>query len=144
MKFKTKIFQTGNNTGIVVPEKIIESFNAGKKPPVVITLNKYTYRSTVAVMGGKYLVSLSAENRKNAKVAGGDEVEIIIELDTEPGIVELPVDFKKALDKDPAAKKNYEKQSPGKKKATVALITDAKTEETRAKRIEKAVNSLLV
>jgi Bacteriocin-protection, YdeI or OmpD-Associated/Domain of unknown function (DUF1905) len=142
MKFKTKIFQSGNNTGIVVPEKIVESFNAGKKPPVVITLNKYTYRSTVAVMGGKYLVSLSAENRKNAKVAGGDEVEITIELDTEPRTVELPGDFKKALDKNPAARNKYETLAPSKKKAMVLLINDAKTEETRIKRIEKAVNSL--
>ena len=142
MKFKTKIFQSGNNTGIVVPEKIVESFNAGKKPPVVITLNKYTYRSTVAVMGGKYLVSLSAENRKNAKVAGGDEVEITIELDTEPRTVELPGDLKKALDKNPAARKKYETLAPSKKKAMVLLINDAKTEETRINRIEKAVNSL--
>jgi hypothetical protein len=143
MKFKTKIFQTGNNTGIVVPEKIVESFKVGKKPPVVITLNKYTYRSTVAVMGGQFLVSLSAENRKNAKVAGADEVEITIELDTEPRTVELSIDFKKALDKNPAARKTYEKLAPSKKKAMVILIIDAKTEETRVKRIEKAVNSLL-
>ena len=142
MKFKTKIFQSGNNTGIVVPEKIVESINAGKKPPVVITLNKYSYRSTVAVMGGKYLVSLSAENRNNAKVAGGDEVEITIELDTEPRTVELPGDLKKALDKNPAARKNYDKLAPSKKKAMVLLINDAKTEETRIKRIEKAVNLL--
>lgn len=142
MKFKTKIFQSGNNTGIVVPGKIVESFNAGKKPSVVITLNKYTYRSTVAVMGGKYLVSLSAENRKNAKVAGGDEVEIIIELDTEPRTVELPGAFKKALDKNPAPRKHYDKLAPSKKKAMVLLINDSKTEETRLKRIEKAVNSL--
>jgi hypothetical protein len=95
MKFKTKIFQSGNNTGIVVPEKIVESFSAGRKPPVVITLTKYTYCSTVVVMGGKYLVSLSAENRKNAKVADGDEVDITIDLDTEPRPVELPGDLKK-------------------------------------------------
>ena len=88
---------------------------------MVITLNKYTYRSTVAVMGGKYLVSLSAENRKNAKVAGGDEVEITIELDTEPRTVELPGDFKKALDKNPAARKKYETLAPSKKKAMVHI-----------------------
>ena len=70
MKFKTKIIQSGNNTGINIPENVIESFNAGKKPPVKITLNKYTYRNTVAVMGGKYMVSLSSENRKNANVTG--------------------------------------------------------------------------
>lgn len=143
MKYNTKIVQMGNNTGIDVPETIIESFGVGKKPPVIITLNNYTYRSTVAVMGGQYLVSLSAEHRKNANVAGGDEVEITIELDTEPRIVELPIDFKMALDKNKIAKDNFEKISNSKKKALVLSITDAKTEETKSKRIDKAINLLI-
>jgi len=142
MKFKTKIAQFGNNTGIVVPEKIVEGFGVCKKPPVVITLNKYTYRSTVAVMGGQYLVSLSSENRKNAKVEGGDEVEITITLDLEPRTVELPADLKKALDKNKVAKSNYEKLSYSKKKAMVLSIAEAKTEETKLKRIDKVISSL--
>lgn len=143
MKFKTKILQTGNNTGISVPEKIIESLGAGKKPPVVITLNKYTYRSTVAVMNGLYMVSLSAENRKNANVAGGDELDITIVLDTEPRTVELPEDFKKVLAKNKMAGVAYDKLAPSRKKAMVLSITDAKTEETRKKRIDKAISTLL-
>jgi Bacteriocin-protection, YdeI or OmpD-Associated/Domain of unknown function (DUF1905) len=143
MKFKTTIFQTGNNTGIVVPETIIEKLNAGKKPAVTVTLNKYTYRSTVAVMGGQFLIPLSAEHRKNAKVAGGDSLEINLELDTEPRTVELPADLKKALDKNATARKNFEAWAPSKKKALVLSITDAKTEETRLKRIEKALASLM-
>lgn len=142
MKFKTKILQVGNNTGIEVPPAIIEKLGVGKKPPVVITLNKYTYRNTVAVMGGKYLVSLSAENRKNAGVNGGDELEITIELDTAPRTVELPEDFKKTLAKNKAANAAYEKLSPSNKKAMVLSITDAKTEETRLKRIDKALATL--
>jgi len=142
MKFKTKIVQSGNNTGIHVPDKVVESFGAGKKPPVVITLNKYTYRNTVAVMGGKFMVGLSAEHRKNAKVTGGDELEIIIELDTEPRIVEVPQNLLKAFNKNATAKKNYEALSPSKKKWLVNSITEAKTEETKIKRIEKAISSL--
>ena len=142
MKYKTKILQFGNNTGIEVPEEIVLSFGMGKKPPVVVTLNDYTYRSTIAVMGGKYLVSLSAEHRKNAKVAGGDELEITIELDTEPRTVELPVDFSQALDKNKIVKNNFEKLSHSKNMAIILSITDAKTEETRQKRIEKAIETL--
>jgi hypothetical protein len=142
MKFKTKIVQIGNNTGINVPEKIIENLGAGKKPPVRITLNKYTYQSTVAVMGGKYMVSLSAENRKNSKVAGGDDVEITIELDSEPRTVELPPEFEKALSKNASAKKKYEALSISKKKWLVLPIKDAKTEETKLRRIEKAISLL--
>jgi Bacteriocin-protection, YdeI or OmpD-Associated/Domain of unknown function (DUF1905) len=143
MKFKTKIVQSGNNTGINVPEKIIESLGAGKKPPVVITLKKYTYRSTVAVKNGLYMVSLSAEHRKNANVSGGEEVEINIELDTEPRTVELPPDFQKSLDKNKEAKNAFTKLAPSRKKAMVLSITGAKTEETKIKRIEKAINSLI-
>ena len=142
MKFKTKIVQSGNNTGINVPEKVIESFNSGKKPPVIITLNNYTYRSTVAVMGGKYMVSLSSENRKNAGVSGGDELEVNIDLDTEPRTVELPPDFEKALNKNVAAKKIFESLSNSKKKYLVLPVLDAKTEETRIRRIDKAVELL--
>ncbi|MEO5889358.1 MAG: YdeI/OmpD-associated family protein [Ferruginibacter sp.] len=142
MKFKTKIVQIGNNTGISVPADIIEKMGVGKKPPVVITLKNYTYRSTVAVMGGLYMVSLSAEHRKNANVAGGDELEIDITLDTEPRTVELPADFQKALKANPTAAKVFEKLSPSRKKAMVLSITEAKTEETRNKRIDKAVSSL--
>ncbi|HRI22523.1 MAG TPA: YdeI/OmpD-associated family protein [Panacibacter sp.] len=132
----------GNNTGINVPEEIIEKLGAGKKPPVVVTLNKYTYRNTVAVMGGKYMISLSAENRKNANAKGGDELEITLSLDTEPRTVELPADFQEALDKNKQAKTIFEKLSPGKKKAIVVSINDAKTEETKRKRIDKTITSL--
>jgi antitoxin component of MazEF toxin-antitoxin module len=70
MKFKTTIMQVGNNTGINVPPEVIEKLGGGKKPAVVVTLNNYSHRSTVAVMGGRYMISLSAENRKNANVKG--------------------------------------------------------------------------
>ena len=139
MKFKTKIIQSGNNTGISVPEKIIESFKAGKKPPVKITLNNYTYRSTVAVFGGKYMVSLSSEHRKNAKVSGGEEAEVTIELDTEPRTVELPAGLEKALKKNSAARKYFETLSNSRKKYLVLQVNDAKTEETRMRRIEKII-----
>ena len=106
MKFKTKVVQNGNNTGIHVPAEIVEKLNAGKKPPVNITVNDHTYRSSIAVMGGKFMISLSAENRKAANVKGGDEVEINIEFDASPREVELPTEFQKALNKNVAAKSN--------------------------------------
>ncbi|MEP7279553.1 MAG: YdeI/OmpD-associated family protein [Bacteroidota bacterium] len=143
MKFKTTILQSGNNTGIEVPEKIIAQLGAGKKPSVVITLNGYTYRNTVAVMGGKYLVSLSKVNRTNAGVKGGDTLEINLDLDTAPRLVELPPDFEKIIGKNKPAGIAYGKLSPSRKKAMVLSITDAKTKETRAKRIEKALAELL-
>lgn len=74
MKFKTKITQTGNNTGIEVSEEMLEKLGGGKKPLVMVTINNYSYRSAVGKMGDKFMISLSAENRKNTNIKGGDTV----------------------------------------------------------------------
>ena len=143
MKFKTTLFQAGKTaTGIKVPDEIVESFNAGKRPPVRITINGYTYRNTIAVMGGVYMVGVSAEHRQGANVAGGDEVVVTIELDTDPRIVDIPPEFEKVLNKNSAAKKYFETLSNSKKKGIVVPIKDAKTDETRDRRIEKAIRLL--
>jgi hypothetical protein len=140
MKFKTTILQAGKTaTGIKVPSEIVESFNAGKKPPVKVTINGYTYRNTIAVMSGAFMVGISAEHRKGANVNGGDKIEVNIELDTEQRVVDVPEAFQKALNKNAAAKKNFEQLSNSKKKWLTLPITEAKTEETKTRRIEKAI-----
>ncbi|HTQ27728.1 MAG TPA: YdeI/OmpD-associated family protein [Puia sp.] len=143
MKYKTTIVQTGNNTGIHVPEPVLEKLGGGKKPLVKVTLNGYSYRGAVGKMGEKYLVSLSAENRNNANVKGGDVLEVTLELDNEPRVIELPVEWQKALDKNKTAKTSFEKLPPSRKKAMVLSITGAKTEATRKSRIEKAIAELV-
>ena len=141
--YKTTIVQTGNNTGIHVPETILNKLNGGKKPLVKVTLNGYSYRSAVGKMGDKFMISLSAENRKNANVKGGDTLEVTIELDTEPRTVELPPDLQSALDKNKTAKAAFDKLAPSKKKAMALSISEAKTEATKIKRIEKVIDSLI-
>ncbi len=140
--YKTTIVQTGNNTGIHVPETILEKLNGGKKPLVKVMLNGYTYRSAVGKMGDKFMISLSAENRKNANVKGGDTLEVTVALDTEPRTIELPAELQTSLNKNKEAKAAFEKLAPSKKKAIVLSVTEAKTEETKLKRIEKAINDL--
>lgn len=142
MKFKTKIVQTGNNTGIEVDEKTLSELGGGKKPLVMVTLNDYSYRSAVGKMGDKFMISLSAEHRKNANVKGGDTVEVSIELDTAPRLIEVPHDLQKVLDKNKKAEANFNKLAPSKKKAIVLSIEDAKTEETKIRRIEKVMETL--
>lgn len=142
VKFNTTIRQEGNNTGIVVPEDAVEKLASGKRPAVRVTLNGFTYRSTVAVMGGMFLIPLSAERRQSARVSGGDNLDVVLELDTEPRVVELPEDFKKALHKDKQATAFFEGLSYSAKQRYVLPIGQAKTEETRQRRIEKAVNDL--
>lgn len=142
MQFKTKILQLGNNTGIEVTEKILKQLGGGKKPLVIVTLNNYSYRSAVGKIGEKFMISLSSENRKNAKVEGGDVVEITLELDTTPRIVEIPYYLKKVLYSDEITKLNFDNLAPSKKKAIILSIIDAKTEETRTRRIKNLLENL--
>lgn len=142
MKFKTTIFQKGNNLGIEVPENIIEQLGAGKKPPVAISIKNYTYKNTVGVMGGKFLVPLSSEHRKHVQVSGGETVEVIINLDTEPRTIELPQKLEDKLKLSKTAQEFFDTLSPSNKKKIVVLIETAKTEETLNKRLEKIISDL--
>lgn len=140
--FKTTILQEGNNTGILVPENAVEKLASGKRPPVNVSLNGFTYRSTVAVMGGQFLIPLSAERRQKAKVKGGDQLEITLTLDTEPREVEVPEDFRAALSNDKKAQAFFEGLSYSAKLRYVLPVTQAKAEETRQRRIDKAIADL--
>ena len=132
MKFTTTLLKAGKTaTGIEIPPSIVEKLGAGKKPPIRITINGYTYRNTVAVMGGTFMVGVSAEHRKGANIEGGDEVEVTIELDTELRVVTVPDDFQIALNKNAVAKKKFDALSYSKKQGLVLPIKDAKTEETK-------------
>ena len=104
MKIHVLLEQNGKTAvGFAVPEETVLALGKGKRPPVSVTINGYTYRSTVAPMGGRYLVGVSAENRAGAGVAGGQEVDVDLELDTAPREIELPADFAAALAGDPDA-----------------------------------------
>jgi len=143
MKFTTVIELGGKTaTGFEVPAEAVEALGQGKKPAVKVTIGGHTYRSTVAVYGGKYMLPLSAENRNAAGVAAGDEVDVALELDTEPRELEVPADFAEALDRVPAARTFFEGLSYSNKRRIVLQIEGAKTGETRIRRIDKAVLSL--
>jgi antitoxin component of MazEF toxin-antitoxin module len=142
MKFSTTILQSGNNTGIVVPPEVVEALSGGKKPAVTVTIGSYSYRSSVAVMGGQFLIPLSAERRAESGIKGGDAIEVELTLDTEPREVVVPEDLSVALAGDAAAKAFFETLSYSNKLRHVLSITDAKTPETRQKRIDKAMDML--
>ena len=143
MRFRTTILQGGKTaTGIRVPVEVVESLAAGKRPPVRVTINGYTYRSSVAVMGGKFMVGVSAAVREQARVAGGDEVDVDIELDSAPREVAVPADFKKALDRDQKARRCFDGLSNSKKQRLVIPIERAKTIETRERGIARAISTL--
>ncbi len=128
--------------GFAVPEDAVLSLGRGKRPPVTVTINGYTYRTTVAPMGGRYLVGVSAENRAGAGVAGGQEVDVVLELDAAPRVVELSADFAAALAADPDARRTFDALSPSNKGYHTTLIAGAKSDETRQRRIEKSIAAL--
>ena len=131
-----------DSMGIVVPEKVVEGFGQGKRPKVTVTLNGYTYRSTVAVMGGKYMLPLAKEHRAKSGVKDGQKVEVTLELDTVPREVGVPKDLAAAL-KKAGVRAAFDKLAFTHRKEHVRAIEEAKAPETRARRIEKAVAMVL-
>ena len=143
MRFRTKILQAGKTaTGIRVPDEIVEGLGAGKRPPVRVTINGFTYRSTIAVMGGDYMVGVNADNRAGAGVAGGDTVDVDIELDTAPREVAVPPDLAAALAAEPEARRTFDGLSNSNKGWHVYQVEGAKTDETRQRRIAKSIEAL--
>ena len=143
VQFRTKILQAGKTaTGIEFPPKIVDALGGGKRPPVRVTINEHTYRSTVAVMGGKYMLGINAGVREAAGIAGGDVVDVDVELDTAPREVAVPPELRKALARNPQAKKAFEQLSYSKKHLFTAPIEKAKTDETRQRHLDRAISDL--
>ncbi|SEC20963.1 protein of unknown function [Amycolatopsis tolypomycina] len=143
MRFRTQVLLGGKTaTGLPVPADVVEALGAGKKPAVTVTLGGHTYRTTVASRGGQFLVPLSAENRGLAGVAAGDDVEVEIALDTAPRVLEIPDDLAAALAADETARARFESLSYSAKQRFVLPIGQAKTEETRQRRVAKVITDL--
>jgi len=143
MKFRAMIQLSGKTaTGIQVPAEVVAHLGPSRRPPVRVTINGYTYRSTVAPMGGEFMLPVSAEVRENTGVAAGDEVDVDIELDTAPREVTVPHDFMEALNHDADARRFFDGLSYSNKQRLVLSIEGAKTAETRLRRIAKAISDL--
>ena len=128
-----------NATGIPVPPEVIAALDAGKRPKVTVTLNGYTYRTTVAPYGDVYMLPLSAEHRHAAGVQASDRVEVTLALDTEPRTVELPDDLAEALAAVPGAREAFDRLAYSHRKEHVRAVIEAKKPETRARRIAAVV-----
>ncbi len=136
------MFQMGNNTGIDVPADVVAALDAGKRPAVVVNVNGYEYRSTVAPMGGKYLLPFSADRRKESGIKGGDAIDVELTLDTAPRTVEIPDDLQSALKSSATAAEAWERLSYTHRKEHVRSVLDAKKAETRTRRIAAVVAKL--
>ena len=143
MKFRTTLLGNGKSAvGMEVPPEVVAGLGSSKKPAVKVTIKGYTYRSTVATMGGKFMVGVSAENREKAGVAAGDTVDVTMELDTEKREIVVPSDLATAMKKDATAKKFFDGLSYSNQRWYTYPIDTAKTPETRQRRVEKAITML--
>ena len=142
--FHTELLLQGKSaTGFAVPDEVVASLGAGKRVAVVVTIGDYSYRSTVGPYRGANMLPVSAANREGAKIAAGDIVEITLELDDQPREVEVPADLAAALDTDAATRAAFDALSFSNRRAHVASVEDAKTAETRERRIATVVAAVV-
>jgi Bacteriocin-protection, YdeI or OmpD-Associated/Domain of unknown function (DUF1905) len=143
MRFHATIELNGKTaTGIEVPAGVLAALGPGKRPSVRVTINSYSYPSTVGSMGGRSLIPVSADVRSKAGVSAGDEVDVDVVADDTPRQVEVPAELAAALDREPAARQAFDRLSYSGKQRYVLPIQQAKTPETRQRRIGRAVTDL--
>jgi hypothetical protein len=143
MRFHATIELSGKTaTGIEVPGSVLAALGPGKRPSVRVTINGYSYLSTVGSMGGRSLIPVSAEVRSKAGVSAGDEVDVDVVADDTPRRVEIPAELAAAGDGDPAARDLVARLSYSGKQRYVLPIQQAKTPETRQRRIGQAITEL--
>lgn len=142
MKFRAHVEPPEPMRGLEVPPEVVAALGGGARPPVTITVNGHCWKSRVALLRGRHLLGLSNANRQAAGVEIGEEVEVELELDTEPRVVVEPADFAQALDDAPAIRAAYDNLAYSCKREHVRAIEGAKKPETRQRRIEKAIATL--
>ncbi len=139
--FNTILLAVGNNTGIEVPPEKVVELDKGKKPSVNVTIEDYTFKSTVAVMGGMYLIPFAKAHREASGLKGGDSVTVFLELDDAPREVEIPEKLQSALKRE-GLENAFAKLSYTNRKEACLQVSGAKAEETAERRIGKIIESL--
>lgn len=126
--------------GIIVPDEVVEALGGGGRPAVTVRIGTHTYRSTVARMGGQYLVGVAKAHRSKAGITDQQSIDVTLTLDTAKREVEVPADLKAALE-EAGVSQGWAKLAPSAKKEFVRQVTTAKKEDTRARRVQKAVDA---
>lgn len=139
--YETIILGFGNHAAIEIPAKNLAEIGGNKRAPLKVTLNGYTYQSTAAVMDGKVLVVFPTKDRQASGVAAGDRVLVTLELDAGYRNVDMPLELQDTLKKHNL--NNVFHDLPySKRKEFARQIAEAKTPETKARRLDKIINSL--
>ncbi len=129
-------------TGFRVPAAVVAALGERKRPPVRVTGGSHPYRSTVAPYGDWFFLPLNRQNRQAAGLAPGDEVAVILELDTDPRSVEVPPALAEALAETDEARVYFEELSSSHQREYVELINDAKRPATQDRRVARAIEML--
>ena len=138
--FRAIIIQTGKSAcGIQVPEAVVTALGGSKRPAVVVTLDHYTYRSTVAPMGAEWWVGVNSDHREASGLKAGDEVQVTLELDMAPRELEIPAELAAALDADPVAKAFFDGLSYSNRRVFTLSVEGTNNPDTKARRVEKAI-----
>ena len=138
--FRATIEQTGKTAcGIEVPEAVVDALGGSRRPAVVVTLDHYTYRSTVAPMNDGFWVGVNSEHREASGLGAGDEVQVTLALDTAPRELEVPPELAAALDGDPVARAFFDGLSYSNRRVFTLSVEGTNNPETKARRVEKAI-----
>ena len=138
-EFDTTLSAFGTNTGIEVPDDVVASLGSGRRPPVLVLVNGHEFRSTVGVMGGRNLISVSAALRKESGLSADDPLHVVLTVAEAPREVVVPDDLAAALAAEPACSEFFAGLSNSLQRYHVDTVTGAKTPETRQRRIDKAL-----
>lgn len=140
MRFRATLELNGRTaTGIEVPADVLAGLGSHKRPAVTVTINGYSYPSTIGTMGGRSMIPVSAEVRKHSGAAAGDELDVDVVLDDAPRTVTVPDDLAAALEAA-GARAAFDALAPSHRRAHVLAVEGAKAAETRARRVAKVVS----
>ena len=140
--FTTTVLSAGGTkAGIEVPDEVLDALGGGRRVPVLVTVGRHTWASTTAVMGGRTLLGMSTENRRRAGIEVGQQVEVGLAREQGPREVAVPDDLAAAL-AGAGLREAFDALAPGYRKNHVVQVEGAKAEATRARRVQKVLDSL--
>ena len=128
-------------TGIHVPDEKLAELGKGKRPTLEVAVNGYVYTTTPGSMGGKTMLPFSSEHRKLSGIKAGDAITVKLTALDAPPPLDVPAELQAALDQSGLTEK-FNTLAPSKKKEHVRQVNDAKSEETRNKRIQKVIDTV--
>lgn len=132
----------GTTTGFVVPDHLVDELGGGRRPKVVATVGSHSWRTSIAAMGGRFWLGVSAANREAAGIAAGETHRVTVELDTAPRTVEVPEDLAEAIRAAPGAAEAWAGLSFSAQRTHAEAVAGAKRPETRERRVASVVAAL--